>query len=196
MNLGPDYIFEKNAALFQQGSEEALAFFFTQFHPALSHYAFALLKNRFIAEEIAAGAFVKTWKMHRKLDRYEGIRAYLYKVVNRDCLRAIEKEKKRFAVHLSASGKINTDDSPFDQLVKSELYRLLHNEIKKLSPGSQKVLTMHYFEGKTTAEIAAELQLSDSTVKTQKLRALATLRKRLNSHLPAMAVPFLKIFFQ
>ncbi|HMO60730.1 MAG: sigma-70 family RNA polymerase sigma factor [Lacibacter sp.] len=170
---------EDYAAAFQQGNEQALAFIYRDFHPALAHYAHQWVQDRSIAEEIAAETLVKTWKMHWKLDSYGAIRAYLYKIVHRDSLRHISREKKRAAVHQQSKPAQTTTDTPFDHVVRSEVYRLIHTALKDLSPANRKVIVMHYLEGKTTGQIARELNVHPSTVKTQKNRGLQALRKQL-----------------
>lgn len=170
---------EEYAHAFQQGDEQALAFFYHEFHPVLSLYAHRWVEDRSIAEEIASEALVKTWKMHWKLDSYGAIRAYLYKVVQRDSLAYIRKEKKRTAMHQQFRPAQTVLDTPFDHLVRSEVYRIIHTALKDLSPANRKVIIMHYLEGKTTGQIARELNVHPSTVKTQKNRGLQALRKQL-----------------
>lgn len=170
---------EEYALAFQQGDEQALAFFYREFHPALAFYANRWLENRSIAEEIASEAFVQTWKMHSKLDNYYAIRAYLYKTVQRDSLHALRRECKRATIHQNSQPPETTNETPFDHVVRSEVYRIIHTALKDLSPGSRKVLIMHYLEGKTTGQIATELKLHPSTIKTQKTKGLEALRKKL-----------------
>lgn len=170
---------EEYAAAFQQCDEQALAFFYREFHPALSLYANRWVENRSIAEEIASDALVKTWKMHWKLHSYGAIRAYLYKIVQRDSLAYILKEKKRTAMHQQSRPSQFTSDTPFDHIVRSEVYRIIHTALKDLSPANRRVIIMHYLEGKTTGQIARELNVHPSTVKTQKNRGLQALRKQL-----------------
>lgn len=188
------YTAQEYASLFQQGDEQALAFFYREFHPALALFASRWVQSRSIAEEIAADAFVKTWKMHWKLSSYPAIRAYLYKTVRRDSQLALKREQRRTEIHkLSHSPEI-TSDTPFDQTVRSEVYRLIHTALKDLSPGNRKVLTMHYLEGKTTGQIARELDLSANTVKTQKARGLEALRKRILRPMCIIFYLIVKIF--
>jgi len=170
---------DEYAHAFQQGDEQALAFFYHEFHPVLSLHAYRLVEDRSIAEEIAAEALVKTWKMHWKLDSYGAIRAYLYKIVHRDSLAYIRKEKKRTAMHQQSQPPQTVSDTPFDHVVRSEVYRIIHTALKDLSPANRKVIIMHYLEGKTTGQIARELNVHPSTVKTQKNRGLQALRKQL-----------------
>lgn len=170
---------EQYALAFQRGEEEALAFFYREFLPALSLYANKWVADFSIAEEIASSAFIKIWKNHHKLDCYGAIRAYLYKIVYRDAMHYLRKEKSRSRVEEVASRPDIEFNSPYDHLIRTETYRIIHSALKELAPGNQKVLTMYYLEGKTTGEIANELGVHPSTVKTQKLRGMEALRKML-----------------
>ena len=66
---------EEHSLDFNRGDEKALSFFYHEFYPALAHYSFQLTQSRPIAEEIASEAFVKTWRMHYKLNSYAGIKS-------------------------------------------------------------------------------------------------------------------------
>ncbi|MCF1713313.1 RNA polymerase sigma factor [Flavihumibacter sp. RY-1] len=167
------------AQAFYKGNEQALAILYEEFHPVLSYYAYNILNNRSIAEEIACGAFIKSWKMNWKLDTYGAIRAYLYKIVQRDSIAYLRKERKRSVMHRAAQKPAITTEKAFEKLVRTELYHVLYNALKALSPGNQKVITMYFLEDKNTNEIARELNLHPSTVKTQKSRGLEALRKLL-----------------
>ncbi len=181
LNLSPEdtSTFYEYASLFQRGDEKALAYFYHEFHPVLSLHAYRLVEDRSIAEEIASEALVKTWQMHWKLDSYGAIRAYLYKIVYRDSLAYIRTEKKRAAMHQQSQPSQTVSDTPFDHVVRSEVYRIVHTALKDLSPANRKVIIMHYLEGKTTGQIARELKLHRSTVNTQKTKGLEALRKSL-----------------
>ncbi len=164
------------ALSFQQGDEKALSFFYHEFYPALAHYSNQLTQSRPMAEDIASEAFIKAWRMHNKLNTSAGIKAYLYKIVHRDSIEAISSEQKRDQSLLEFQ-RPTPIETPFDNLVRSEVYRLIHVALKNLPPASRKVMIMHYLEGKTTGQISRELNLHPSTVKTQKTRGLQALRK-------------------
>ncbi|MGF2414087.1 RNA polymerase sigma factor [Ferruginibacter sp.] len=164
------------ALLFQVGNEKALSFFYHEFYPALAHYSFQLTQSRPVAEEIASEAFVKAWRMHYKLNSYAGIKGYLYKIVHRDSIEAISSEHKRAKSYRQLPPEIDTE-TPFDNMVRSEVYRLIHAALKDLPPASRKVMIMHYLEGKNTGQISRELNLHPSTVKTQKKQGLNALKK-------------------
>lgn len=174
---------DEYAHAFQQGSEHALSFFYREFLPALSLYANKWVQDRSIAEEIASGAFIKIWKMHYKLGSYGAIRAYLYKIVYRDAMHYLRKEKKRNSVEESATEPDINYDTPYNHLIRTETYRLIRSALKELTPGSQRVLTMYYLEGKSSVEIAAELNVTPGTVRNQKKQGLTVLRKKFKQFL-------------
>ncbi len=176
MQVESNHTAKKYSYLFQEGDEKALSFFYHEFYPALAHYSFQLTQSRPVAEEIASEAFVKTWRMHYKLNSYVGIKAYLFKIVHRDSIEAISSEQKRAKSYRQLPPEINTE-TPFDNMVRSEVYRLIHTALRDLSPANRRVMIMHYLEGKTTGQISRELNLHPSTVKTQKTRGLQALRK-------------------
>ena len=184
---------EQNAISFSEGRESALAFFYSEFYPALSFYACKIVQNRSLAEDIASEAFIKTWRLHYKLNSYAGIKAYLYKVVHRDSIQAIKVAHKRRDFNDATPTTIFTE-SPFDIMVKTEVYRKLYAALKHLSPAIQRVMIMHYFQGKSTGQISRELKLHRSTIKTQKLRGLKELKKTFTNPLIWMFY-FCVIFF-
>jgi RNA polymerase sigma factor (sigma-70 family) len=164
---------------FRKGEESGLNFFFREYYITLTLFASYMGCNRELAQEIASGAFVKMWKHHHKLSSYAGIRAYLYKIVHRDCQRFLTKERKKRQIQTLSETLEVVNDNPFEYLVRTETHRLLYAAIRSLAPGYQKVISLYFLEGKSSGEIAKELNASVSTIKTQKLKGLKALRKTL-----------------
>jgi RNA polymerase sigma factor (sigma-70 family) len=170
---------EQMARAFQAGDEKALAFFYERLLPVLAMSAFRYIKNAAVAEEIASEALVNTWRMRSKLDSVGAIKAYAYSCVRNACSRAAEIRKKRLHAEQQAGGFDSDTDTPYQFTIRAEVYRLVHTALKELPEGSRTVLTMHFIEGKSTGEIARELNRATSTIKTQKANGLAALRKKM-----------------
>ncbi|MDB5200853.1 MAG: polymerase, sigma-24 subunit, subfamily [Ferruginibacter sp.] len=181
------------AKAFQAGDEKALAFFHKQLYIALAHYAFQVTRSRPLAEELASDALLKAWRMRSKLNQPAGIKAYLYRIVHRDSVRAAVAEKKRagFSGILPQSIEL---DTAYDAMVRTEVYRLVHTALQDLSPSCRKVVIMQYIEGKTTGQISRELNLHPSTIKTQKSRALKNLHRIITVRSISSLWIFAKIF--
>ena len=185
---------EKQATAFQQGEEKALEYFFTRLYPTLTLYAFQWVKDRPSVEEIVSEAFVKTWQKHRRLNSFAGIRAYLYTVVRRDSSRAAARLHKERKLFTNTTPELLSTNTPFEYLLRAETYRLVHAALGKLSPGNRQVIAMHYLEGKTTAQIARQLNLHPQTVQTHKTRGIKALLKILQPTWIAIAYFFEKYF--
>lgn len=165
--------------LFAEGDQQALSWFYHSLYPTLCLFASHFVKDRAVAEELAADAFVKTWQQNNKLHTGGAIRAYLYTVVRHDCIRFIRKEQRRNRALRNIPFVSITEDTGFDKLVAAELSRHLYEALQQISPGASTVLKLHFLEGKSLTEIADQLNLSSSTIKTQKQRGLKALQKKI-----------------
>lgn len=183
------------AILFQQGEEKGFTWFFRNLYPSLSFYAFKITGDKEIGEEIASNAFIKIWQRHEQFSDAISIRKYLHRIVRNDALKHLRKEKQSTAftkeVIYLYGGEHEKDC--FDSLVAAEITRELLNAINSLPTECSKVFRLIYVEGKTIKEAADTLNLSISTVKTQKARGLASLRKVSNSIL--LLISFSSHFF-
>lgn len=189
----PTYDENQQAIAFQQGEEKALEYFFNKFHSALTLYAFQWVKDHQCAEGIVSEAFVKTWQKHHKLAATVAIRAYLYTIVRRDSVRAAARmQRERTA---SISSELISPDTPFQHLVRTETYRLVHAALGKLSPGNRQVIAMHYLEGKSMTQIARQLNLSLQSVHTHKTRGIKALFKIFHPVFIGLAYFFEKYFY-
>lgn len=169
------------AVLFQRGNENGFAWFFKELYPILSFYAFKITRDKEASEEIASNAFIKIWQKHERFSDAISIRKYLYRIVRNDALKHLRKEQqsaatKKEVVYLY--GNENEKDC-FNSLVTAEISRELLTAINSLPAECSKVFQLLYVEGKSIKEAAEELNLSPSTIKTQKARGLTALRKSI-----------------
>lgn len=177
------------ALSFQQGDEKAFDFFFRELFPSLCFFANRMLDNRCEAEDIASFAFIKIWKRHNQFDNAKNIRAYLYQIVRNDCIKFLIQNERRNRTQreIEYLTIVDTRANCEADIIRAELYSDLYKALNNLPTECRKVFKMLYLEGKSVKEIAKELKVSTSTVKTQKARGLATLRKKF--------IPFTSIFF-
>lgn len=170
------------AIFFHNGEEKGFSWFFRELYPALSFYAFKITGDKEVSEEIASTAFIKIWQRHERFSDALSIRKYLYRIVRNDALKHLRKEKQSTAfnkevIYLFAN---EHEKNCFNSLVTAELSRELLSAINTLPLECSKVFRLMYIEGKSIKETAEILQLSPSTIKTQKKRGIEALRKSLH----------------
>jgi len=172
---------DNNSFLFQNGEEPGFTYFFCQLYPALVFYCFKITTDKEASEEIASNAFIKIWAKHKRFSDADSIKNYLYRIVRNDALKHLHKEKRKTernkeVIYLYGNEQ---EKDHFDKLVKAETLRELLQAIKALPGECSKVFHLLYVEGKSIQEAAKEMNLSPSTIKTQKARGLAALRKTI-----------------
>lgn len=183
-----DYFF-----LFQKGEERGFDYFYHEHFRPLLHFALSILNEQCLAEDVLEDCFVKLWEKRLTIESAATIKPYLYTAVRNTCINLLkrEKHKSRYAAHAR-----NTDDQ-FEtdvtrKIITSESMQQVYNAIETLPPKHRKLIKMIYLEEKKLKEVASELNLSLSTVKNQKAKAIQLLKEQLPNLSLLLAVFFLK----
>jgi RNA polymerase sigma-70 factor (ECF subfamily) len=179
LRIEPVYKANVCAQAFQRGEEKGFDFFFRELFPSLCFFANHILNNRCEAEDIASAAFIKIWKRHSQFNDAKNIRSYLYQIVRNDCLKFLQKKERSVKVQkeIKYLTIVDTNDNCESDIIRAEFFRGLYKALNSLPTECRKVYKL-YIEGKKVSEIAEELKISPSTVKAQKARGLALLKKK------------------
>jgi len=184
----------KYLASFRIGEEKGFEFFFRLHYQPLCFFANRYLQDMPAAEDVVSEVFIKVWEKRESIVSAAGLKSYLYKSVYNGCMRWKQStaNSRRSAVSIEAGARseqpaigslqLRADDERgyAENVIRTEVIRDVYNAIELLPKECKKIFTKIFIEGKTVKEIAEELSLSVSTVKTQKARALSFLRGRLS----------------
>ncbi len=135
--------------------------------------------NQTDAEEVLSDAF---FKFFRNIDQFTYIRegsvqAWLSKIVVNECLMFLRKKKQLVLTiddPITHAG-LTENDTVLQQMESRDILR----HIQEMPAGYRTVLNLYVFEDKSHKEIAALLQISESTSKSQLFKARALLRQRI-----------------
>jgi RNA polymerase sigma-70 factor (family 1) len=167
-------------ASFKRGEEEGFTYFFKTLYPALLYYAFRIVNDRPAAEDVVGESFIKIWERHETFDHPLVIKSWLYTTVRNACLNKLQQEQRKInrdeAWAREQEGKY--EQSVLNDIILAEVVSEVHATMEILPTECRKIFEMLYIDGKTVREVAEELGLSISTIKTQKARGLSVLRKR------------------
>ena len=125
--------------------------------------------------------FATMWEMRRRLPERLDVKAYLYSCVKHACLRyfrrlhLLDEYKKRQAEALVLSLADEEEDGEDEEMAAA-----VRKALGELSEQQRRIVELHVQEGKTYAEIAAMLRLSENTVRTHLKRAYKILRDNLS----------------
>lgn len=165
----------------QQHDQKAFKQFFYNWHSPLCFFASRIIKDSDVAEDLVQDVFVAFWKQDLNAFQNEkAMKTYLYNSLKNSCLNylrdlEIQNRNNKNAVPVSEE---DTDSFLLKQ-IESEVISELFQAIDELPERCREIFCMAYLNEKEEKQIAAQLNISVNTVKTQKLRAKSYLRERL-----------------
>lgn len=151
---------------------------FRAYYHRLCHFAWQLTQDESVVEDIVQDVFVYLWDHPSSIKGGEqALQSFLYSAVRHSCYNHVRHQKVHLKyMHLSAA-LISEESSYLDKIIRAEAVSELVAAIEQLPQGCKEVVHLGYLEGLSNAEIAERLHISINTVKTQKQRALKTLKK-------------------
>ncbi len=132
-----------------------------------------LVGDDHLAEDLSQEAWVRAFE---KLHLFRGDSAFgtwIYRLATNVALNRLRRSSKRDSVE-AAAGLPTVVRAPDDAVVNG---RVLAAALDRLPPGYRKVLVLHDIEGWTHKEIAASLECSTGTSKSQLHKARARMRR-------------------
>jgi len=158
---------------------------YLDYYAALLKYAFTMVNDRVIAEEMVHQVFFKILERTESILIHTSLKAYLYRSVNNECLNYIKHQKVKLGFEGQSIHIMNQQtESPSGKLQLKELEGQLRKAINQLPEQCRTIFQLSRFEELKYAEIAFQLGLSIKTVETQMSRALKKLRVQLADYLP------------
>lgn len=154
---------------------------FDQHFRALCYFASNLVGDKEEAKDIALNSFTKLWSRREYFDTLPNIKAFLYITTRNACLdylRMLQREdnRRKELAYLQPEA----EETIKNQAIESEVLQKIYAEVNNLPRKCRQVFQMSYFQGMSTTDIAGSLNLSESTVRNQRARALQLLRIRLS----------------
>lgn len=165
----------------QKGNVDAFDSLFEVYSNKLYGFALKYFKNETDAEELVQEVFVKVWENRKSLKTDLSFKSYLFTIA----LNQIRKYFNKKAVSLryleSLKREIEQNVVSANQTEDYEvMVQQLNGLISQMPPRRQEIFRKSKLEGKSSKEIADELNISAGTVDNQVSEALRFLRQRLN----------------
>lgn len=167
-------------ARLQQRDGLALHLLYVELFDPLQLYAFRYVYDWEEARDIVQSAFLQLWINIENLKPDSNVASYLSSIVHNLCgnylrhLDIVDSHREKL-IEATLFQNIYADSSVIPPEIRSKLDSALRN----LPSRSYEILMAHIVDGKKNAEIAEELGIAESTVKTHLKRAMRFLREQM-----------------
>ncbi len=141
-------------------------------------YAKSITKSEDLAKDAVAEVFVKLWDSKADLSKIREVRSYLLVAAKNESIKLLN-HSNRFG-ELDVSRQIEIVN-PEEILLEKELKELIDQVVASLPGQCQLIFMMNSRDRKSYKEIAAELNVTVSTVGTQVSRAIHAIRTEITS---------------
>jgi len=160
-----------------------LGAFYTEHRSELIAHASRILKDGAKAEEVIQDALIKVMLAAPELESKDHALGYMHRTIENLCIDIFRIEGRRPNLVLlddaSAELELKWVDNKdhVNVIAAADDAAIVRQALAMLSPAERAALVMWEMEGRSTAEIAAELGIKESTVRHTVSRARASLRR-------------------
>jgi RNA polymerase sigma-70 factor (ECF subfamily) len=179
----------------RNGDLDAFDEVFEKYGSRLFGFALNYMKSREEAESLVQDVFLKVWENRRNLKKESSLKSYLFTIAYHNICKFFRKKKihEKFLgeEELSKSGSFNLEE----QLIYKDTLKRVDLLIQRLPEKQRIIFEKSRKEGKSTKEIAKELNLAPGTVDNNISAALKYLRANISTSNYAFLL-FFYIFLQ
>lgn len=173
-----------------KGDEQAFDTFMDECSSALYHYAYGILGNHQLTEEVVSDVFLEVWKNRKGLLEIESMKAWLRTVTYHKAVSTLRHEStipEGISLDEIESFRISPLNAPDEAMISREEIDSLNRAIESLPPKCRHVFFLAKIDCRPYKEIAEMLQISVATVNYHVGYAMEALKKILT--LIALTLP-------
>lgn len=174
------YTDQELTALLKAGDNLAFSEIYNRFKGPLYIHAFNLLREREEARDILQQVFEFLWYDRENLVIKSQLSGYLYTLIRNKIFKTIAHHKVESKYISSLADFASSGECVTDHLVRErQLLDIIEKEIAELPEKMREIFELSRKGGLSHKEIAAQLKLSEKTVRNQVNNALKILRVKL-----------------
>jgi RNA polymerase sigma-70 factor (ECF subfamily) len=158
------------------GDEVTFARLIDEYHEPMVRAAYVVVSDVELAREAAQNAWTIAWKRLGSLREPDRFRSWLVAICANEPRQLIKRSKRRQIIELSDTSRSPGTGDPADSI---DLVDLEH-ALARLKPDDRGLLAMRYVSGLDSTDIAAQLGMSASGVRSRLSRLVDRLRKDLD----------------
>ncbi len=164
----------------KEKSEKAYVELFDHCFADLHELAYTFVLDYDVANDMVQDVFISIYENSKELDSVLNLMGYMRTSVRNRCfnyLRDLALEQHNRTLYMQEVAEQENWDNSDVQALSDEVYRI----IDTLPESCRNICYLRFYKGEKIKDIAAQLQLSESTVKVQLHRAMGKLKEELQN---------------
>jgi len=166
----------------RSGDENAFECIFERHWQPLYAFVNKMIADQDQTKDVLQNTFLEVWKRKETLYADDSILPFLIKVAKNEVITLFRKDKVRLTGDEILISNLQREGLTDDKLLATELQGAIESELIKMPVNMRKCFHLSRYEQKSIKDIAAELLLSEQTVKNNISEALKRLRNGLTSN--------------
>lgn len=171
----PTFLFDR----FRQGDGSALKVLYDRYFPMLYLTILKYVEREDVTQDVVTNAFIKLYDRRATIKDADHVYAFLYVAARNE---AVDYQRDLRRQRAARNEQAQLADREYHDPREAELEReewmvKILQAVELLPPARRTIFRMHYFEGFSVREIANRLNLTETTVRNQRNRALIFLRQ-------------------
>lgn len=171
------------------GDKKAFNKVFEEYFNALCAFSYKYITDQSVTEDIVQDVFITFWGHNKEFEHINAAKAFLYTSVRNKCLNYLKHQLVLKKHQQALIYELESEQFFTRHVIEEEAFNRLYSEIRQLPLSSQNIMLLA-LNGLKNKEIAAELNISENTVKTQKKIAYAKLKAKLDPVMRAILLSF------
>ena len=173
-NLNPTPVTDQLVARCKKGDVRAFRELYDAYSAAMYNICLRMTGHASDAEDILQEAFIQVYGNIGRLENAGSVTAWIKRIVVNQCLSHLRRKK----VYFEEVEQVEVEEEqPLDEDGFTWTLSAVKEAIQALPAGYKTVLNLYLFEEYSHKEIAGMLDISESTVKTQYMRAKEKVRQ-------------------
>lgn len=172
--------------------ERAFQQLYEEYYAPFCLYAKRFIEDKETRQDIVSDVYASIWDKTNTIDlTSDTILGYLKMCVKNSCLNYLKHQQHEWNYAEVVQKKAPVYEvEPDSVYTLDQLYQMLYDTLEKLPPNHRTVFAESFFNGKTHAEIAGEMNLSVKSINRYKQKAIELLQNELKEYLPLLLLLF------
>ncbi|WP_295767359.1 sigma-70 family RNA polymerase sigma factor [uncultured Mucilaginibacter sp.] len=147
------------------GDESAYRYFIRTYKDMAFTLAVSIVKDNFMAEEVAQDAFIKAFNNIKSFNGRAAFKTWIYRIIVNEAFLRLKKEKKHQLVYFEDYQADIADANDLENLNESERFETINRAFKLMPPNEALALRLFYLEESSIKEIEVITGYTESNIK-------------------------------